>query len=61
MNTDVAAAEGLISEVSWPRFCALQIWLLIALLLYNAAVELGRYFRTGSMRKALLGIGPEKG
>ena len=49
------AAGHLISNVSWPHFWALQIWLLLALILYNTVTELDKHFGAGSMRKALLG------
>lgn len=49
-----AAAGHLIDEVSWPHFWALQIWLFVALILYNAITALEGYFGAGSMRKAFL-------
>lgn len=49
------AAEHLISEVSWPHFWALQIWLIFALVMYNTVMELDKYFGAGSVKKAFLG------
>jgi hypothetical protein len=45
----------LIREVSWPQFWALQIWLMVALILYNSVSELDKHFGAGSMRKAFFG------
>ncbi len=50
-----AAARHLISDVSWPHFWALQIWLMVALVLYNSVKELDNHFGAGSIRKAYLG------
>ncbi len=49
------AVEHLMSEVSWPLFWALQIWLTVALILYNSVTELDVHFGEGSVRKAFLG------
>ena len=43
------------SDVSWPMFWAIQIWVSVGLLLYNSLREMDRYFGTGSMKKAFLG------
>ncbi len=51
----VTAARHLFSEVSWPQFWALQIWMMVALILYNSVTELDKHFGAGSMRKAFLG------
>jgi hypothetical protein len=50
-----SAVEHFISEVSWPQFWALQMWLMVSLILYNSFTELDKYFGAGSMRKAFLG------
>jgi hypothetical protein len=50
-----SALEHLVSEVSWPHFWALQIWLIVALIVYNAIAELDKHLGEGSMRKAFLG------
>jgi hypothetical protein len=54
------ATEHLISEVSWPYFWALQIWLMVALILYNAVTELDKHFGIGSLRRAFFGTRPVK-
>ncbi len=51
----LGAIDHFVSEVSWPHFWALQIWLIVALILYNTVSELDRHFGEGSVRKALLG------
>jgi hypothetical protein len=51
----VGAAEHFFSEVSWPQFWVIQLWLMVALILYNSVAELDKYFGAGSMRKAFLG------
>lgn len=48
------AFENYIDEVSWPHFWTLQIWLLIALALYAAVVELDMHLGAGSIRRAFL-------
>jgi hypothetical protein len=50
-----SAFEHFFSEVSWPQFWALQMWLMVSLILYNSFTELDKYFGTGSMRKAFFG------
>ncbi|MDH3437898.1 MAG: hypothetical protein OEN48_13030 [Betaproteobacteria bacterium] len=55
------AVEHLISDVSWPHFWALQIWLMVALILYNAVTELDKHLGEGSMRRVFFGTGPVKG
>jgi hypothetical protein len=51
----VGATEHFFSEVSWPQFWVIQIWLMVALILYNSVSELDKHFGAGSMRKAFLG------
>jgi hypothetical protein len=51
----MTAARHFLEEVSWPHFWALQIWLLIALAMYAAVVELDAHLGSGSVRKAFLG------
>jgi hypothetical protein len=51
----LGAAEHFFSEVSWPQFWVIQLWLMVALILYNSVAELDRHFGPGSMRKAFLG------
>ena len=53
----IAAAEHFISEVSWPQFWVIQIWLVVALIVYNSFTELDKHFGAGSLRKAFLGQG----
>lgn len=48
------AAKHLISQVSWPHFWALQIWLMITLIFYNSVKEIDNHFGAGSVRKAFL-------
>ena len=49
------AAEHLFSDVSWPHFWALQLWVMVALILYNSGTELDKHLGAGSVRKAFLG------
>jgi hypothetical protein len=49
------AIEQMIEEVSWPLFLAVQLWLVVALILYNSAVELDKHLGAGSMRRLFLG------
>ncbi|WP_119302032.1 hypothetical protein [Dongia deserti] len=49
-----AALQHFLEEVSWPHFWVLQIWLLIALVLYAAVVELDTHLGAG-IRKVFLG------
>lgn len=48
--------KHLISDVSWPHFWALLIWLTVALILYNSVTELDKHFGAGSVRKAFFGV-----
>ncbi|MFP5212574.1 MAG: hypothetical protein ACLGPL_04270, partial [Acidobacteriota bacterium] len=54
------AVDHLISEVVWPQFWALQIWLTVALILYASGKELDTRFGTGSMRKVFFGKPPRQ-
>jgi hypothetical protein len=54
------AIRHLEDEVHWPLFLAVQLWLVVALVLYNALVELDRHFGRGSVRRALLHGTPEE-
>ena len=49
--------DHLISEVSWPHFWAIQIWVMFALILYNVITELDGHLGAGSVRKAFFGTG----
>ena len=49
------AVERVFSEISWPHFWALQIWLVIALILYSSIGELDKYLGTGTIKKAFIG------
>jgi hypothetical protein len=48
------AVEHLVEEAAWPLFFATQLWLVLALILYNTLAELDRHFGAGSIRRALL-------
>jgi hypothetical protein len=48
------AIRRLEDEVSWPLFVAVQLWLVVALLLYTALVELDERFGRGSLWRALV-------
>lgn len=50
-----AALRHFLEEVSWPHFWVLQLWLLVALALYVAVIELDAHLGTGSIRRAFLG------
>lgn len=49
-----AAIRHMDDEISWPLVVAVQLWLVVALLLYSALVELDRHFGRGSLRRAML-------
>jgi len=49
------AMRHLIDEVSWPLVLVVQLWLVVALVLYNSLVELDRHLGRGALRRAMLG------
>jgi hypothetical protein len=52
-----AAIQHMDDEISWPLVAAVQLWLVVALLLYSALRELDRHFGRGSLRRAMLSPG----
>jgi hypothetical protein len=50
-----AAIQHFLEDISWPHFWALQIWLIVALALYAAVVELDEHLGAGSVRRVFLG------
>jgi hypothetical protein len=53
---DLAAANHqLLDDVVWTRFCAIQIWLMVLLLVYCTMQELARALGPGKMRELFLG------
>jgi hypothetical protein len=52
----INAREHLIGEISWPHFWALQIWLMVALLLYCSFLELFSEFGAGRIKEAFFGL-----
>ncbi len=57
---DIAAAqEKLVKEVVWPHFWALQLWLVILFLVYNAGHELVRVLGANEVGKMFFGFVPK--
>lgn len=54
------AGEHLLSEISWPHFWGLQIWLYVSLLLYCLASELVRVMGAQKMKALLFGSKAER-
>jgi hypothetical protein len=55
--------ENFMTEVSWPHFFAILIWVLLALTFYNVVMALDAHFGSGSIRRGLFGkneISPEQ-
>ena len=50
-----AANRHLISDVDWPRFWAIQIWVAVLFLVFAAAEELGRVLGRGRLRRMFIG------
>jgi hypothetical protein len=51
-----ASARHFLSEVTWLHYLIVQIWVLIALMLYNSIVALDGHFGDGSMKRIFLGL-----
>lgn len=49
------AFENFITEVSWPHFWAVLIWVLLALTFYNIVMALDEHFGPGSIKRGLFG------
>jgi hypothetical protein len=47
------ATSKMLTEVSWPHFWAVQIWLVVSVLAYSMIVGLDEHFGEGSIRTAL--------
>ena len=56
----VAAAKGLASEISWPLFWVLALWILGSLLLYCVASELVRAVGAEKVKDVLFGAHSER-
>lgn len=50
-----ASVEHFVDKVTWAHYLVVQLWVLIALVLYNSLVALDNHFGAGSMRQSFLG------
>lgn len=55
-----AAIDHAVARISWQQVVALQLWLVVAMLLYSSLSELDRHFGEGSLRRAFFGIGRDE-
>lgn len=51
-----ASMKHFLSEVTWSHYLVVQIWVFIALTLYNSIVALDGHFGEGSMKRIFLGL-----
>jgi hypothetical protein len=54
-----ASVRHFLSEVTWSHYLVVQIWVLIALMLYNSIVALDGHYGAGSMKRIFLGVKSE--
>jgi len=54
-----SALDSILSEVSWPEFWAIQLWLAISVFAYASIVRIDEYFGEGSLRHALFSAAPD--
>jgi hypothetical protein len=53
-----ASMQQFIVKATWSHYLIVQIWVLIALILYNSIVALDKHYGSGSMRQSFLGKAP---